>query len=355
MTLVRREKGDMTPLPDGVVARVQLSPYRLQLAGIRTSPVEYMQLQHEVAAGGMLEAESPASSSLVMTTEVFERDAALLAVGQEAQLSCEAFPGETFSARIAELTPAAIPAAGRRVRLRLENARGELRPGLFAAAKFRIPVARLAAQRRVELDRWRDRAAVAAGFAAIGRLDGFPPVEGPLFALLEAGVRHAAAREGYVLAVPESAVIDTGTRRVVYVETMEGMFDAVVVRLGRRCGDHYPVRAGLDPGQRVATAGAILLDAETRLNPNVAATYFGSGPRTQTGSQAAPGAASSTGADDRQLIARQKVCPVTGGDLDAMGGPVKLLVDGRVVFICCEGCEKPLRQKPALYLPKLPK
>jgi len=180
-------------------------------------------------------------------------------------------------------------------------------------------------------------------------------VEGSLFALLEAGVRHGAARAGYVLALPESAVIDTGSRRVVYLETMKGQFDAVEVRLGRRCGDHYPVRAGLDPGQRVATAGAILLDAETRLNPNVAATYFGSGPRTQTGSQAAPGAASSTGADDRQLIARQKVCPVTGGDLDAMGGPVKLVVNGRVVFICCEGCEKPLRQKPALYLSKLPK
>ena len=44
MTLVRRQKGEMTPLPDGVVARVQLSPYRIQLAGIRTSTVEYRRL-----------------------------------------------------------------------------------------------------------------------------------------------------------------------------------------------------------------------------------------------------------------------------------------------------------------------
>src|SRR5262245_55213668 len=80
MTLVRREKGDMTPLPDGVVARVQLSPYRLQLAGIRTSPVEFLRLEHEVVAGGLLEAESASSStsSLVLATEVFERDAATL-------------------------------------------------------------------------------------------------------------------------------------------------------------------------------------------------------------------------------------------------------------------------------------
>jgi hypothetical protein len=157
-----------------------------------------------------------------------------------------------------------------------------------------------------------------------------------------------------VLAVPESAVIDTGTRRVVYVETMAGMFDAVEVRLGRRAGDHYPVHAGIEPGQRVATAGAILLDAETRLNPNVAATYFGSGSRAQTGSQPASGASPSA-TDDRELIARQKVCPVMGIDLYAMKGPVRLVVDGRVVFICCKGCEDKLRRKPAFYLQKLPK
>src|SRR5262249_29030698 len=152
----------------------------------------------------------------------------------------------------------------------------------------------------------------------------------------------------------ESAVIDTGTRRVVYVESMPNTFDAVEVRLGRRCGDFYPVRSGVASGQRVATAGAVLLDAETRLNPSLAASYFGSGPRTPTRArQATPGA--SPASDDRELIARQKICPVGGGDLDAMGGPVKLVVDGRVVFVCCEGCEKPLREKPAFYLQKLPK
>src|SRR5262245_7137868 len=56
MVLVRRQKGEMTPLPDGVVARVQLSPYRIQLAGIRTVPVEFRPLEYEVTAAGLLEA-----------------------------------------------------------------------------------------------------------------------------------------------------------------------------------------------------------------------------------------------------------------------------------------------------------
>jgi Cu(I)/Ag(I) efflux system membrane fusion protein len=357
MTLVRRQKGDMTPLPDGVVARVQLSPYRIQLAGIRTAPVEFRRLEHEVSAGGLLEAESrsSASSSLVLTTEIFERDAALLSVGQEAQLSCDACPGEAFTARIADVATAGVPTAGRRIRLRVENPRGELRPGAYASAKFRIPVSRLDTQHRAELDRWRDRSAVGMSLAALGRPDGFPPVEGPLFALFDAAVRQAAAREGFVLAVLESAVIDTGSRKVVFVETMAGMFDAVEVQLGRRAGDYYPVRSGLEFGQRVATAGAVLLDAETRLNPALAATYFGSGSRTQSGARQPPAGSTSPGPDDRQLIAKQKTCPVTGADLDSMGGPVRLIVDGRVVFICCDHCEKTLRQKSAFYLAKLPK
>jgi hypothetical protein len=357
MTLVRRQKGDMTPLPDGVVARVQLSPYRLQLAGIRTSPVDYVRLEYEVTAAGVLEGSAGANGTpgLTLTAGVFERDAVMLAPGQEGIVSCDACPGELAAARVAELLPAAVPAAGRRVRVRIENPTPELHQGLFAVAKFRTAAPRLDSSRRRELARWRDRLAVGLALNSLGRLDG-PSPDAALPALLDAGVRSAAARQGHALAVPESAVIDTGSRQVVYRESMPGTFDAVEVRLGRRCGDYYPVLAGLEFGQRVATAGAVLLDAETRLNPNVAATYFGSGPRTspqpppQSGSPASP-----SPADDRQLIARQKVCPVTGEDLESMGGPVKVVIDGRAVFVCCKSCEKPLRGKPEKYLPKLPK
>jgi Cu(I)/Ag(I) efflux system membrane fusion protein len=140
---------------------------------------------------------------------------------------------------------------------------------------------------------------------------------------------------------------------VVYVEVMPGMFDAVEVRLGRRYGDFYPVVSGLEPGQRVAAAGAVLLDAETRLNPSVAASYFGAATRAATPPPPpGPGSASD---EDRLLAEKQKLCPVTGEPLDSMGGPVKVVVDGRTVFVCCKSCEKPLRAKAAQYLSKLPK
>ena len=82
---------------------------------------------------------------------------------------------------------------------------------------------------------------------------------------------------GQVLAVPRSAVVDAGKRQVVFVESMPGMFDGVEAVLGPRCGDYYPVVRGLSAGQRVAFAGAFLLDAETRLNPGLASAYFGAG------------------------------------------------------------------------------
>ncbi|MFO0848557.1 MAG: hypothetical protein U0871_08380 [Gemmataceae bacterium] len=137
----------------------------------------------------------------------------------------------------------------------------------MAVARHRVPLSQTDAARRQRLGRWRDQ------LAASLFID-------PLAALTDAAVAQAAAHAGLTLAVPESAVIDTGSRRVVYLESMPGMYDAVEVAVGRRCGDLYPVRGGLDFGQRVVTAGAVLLDAETRLNPALAASYFGAGART---------------------------------------------------------------------------
>src|SRR5262245_14187483 len=59
MTLVCRARGDVARLPDGVVARMQLSPYRLWLGGIRTAAVEYTPLAKAIEAPGTVEAVGP--------------------------------------------------------------------------------------------------------------------------------------------------------------------------------------------------------------------------------------------------------------------------------------------------------
>jgi hypothetical protein len=162
---------------------------------------------------------------------------------------------------------------------------------------------------------------------------------------------------GECLALPESAVIDSGSLQVVYVESMPGMFDGVAVQLGPRVGDLFPVQAGLRPGQRVATRGAFLIDAETRLNPSLAVGYFGAaGNRVASSSATSPRRRAKKGklsAEDLKLVEQQKICPVTGADLHAMGGPVPVELPGRRVFICCAGCEASLRKDPDKHLKKL--
>jgi Cu(I)/Ag(I) efflux system membrane fusion protein len=79
--------------------------------------------------------------------------------------------------------------------------------------------------------------------------------------------RLAPPPEDEVLSVPESAVIDTGSRNVVYVEVGSGVFEGREVVLGPRVGNRFPVLEGLARGQKVAAAGAFLIDAESRLNP----------------------------------------------------------------------------------------
>jgi len=70
---------------------------------------------------------------------------------------------------------------------------------------------------------------------------------------------------GEVLAVPESAVIDTGRRQFVFVEMKKGMYMPVQVKLGRKGEGYYEVLHGLKEGQKVVVKGTFLLDAEAQI------------------------------------------------------------------------------------------
>jgi len=173
--------------------------------------------------------------------------------------------------------------------------------------------------------------------------------------------QRPSENEAAQLAVPAEAVVHRGDDALVYVETMPGMFDGVRVQLGPREGDVYRVAAGLQAGQRVVAAGAFLLDAESRLNPSLSTQYFGANAQTNASRQPplpqrrdgakSPFAALSD--EDRMLVERQRICPVTEAALGSMGTPLALTIEGRKVFICCRGCEGKLRAEPAKYLARL--
>jgi membrane fusion protein, copper/silver efflux system len=69
--------------------------------------------------------------------------------------------------------------------------------------------------------------------------------------------------------VPDTAVIDAGPRRVVFVETAPGQFTSRDVVVGTRRDGQALIRSGVRAGERVAVSANFLLDSETRLRGSV--------------------------------------------------------------------------------------
>jgi Cu(I)/Ag(I) efflux system membrane fusion protein len=217
----------------------------------------------------------------------------LVRVGQAVEATVPAYPGETFKGRVAFVQPHLDPATRTvEVRYDLDNADHRLLPGFFATVTLRTPVA--------ETPMFRGRVARASGVdagkvvtvasqkicpvtnAALGSM-GEPiaaEVEGRTVwtccgscpPRLKASPAKFLARlapppRDGVLSVPETAVIDTGTLTMVYVEAEPGVYEGRKVVLGPRSGDRFPVLEGLHPGETVVAAGAFLVDAESRLDP----------------------------------------------------------------------------------------
>ncbi|MEW6668935.1 MAG: efflux RND transporter periplasmic adaptor subunit [Thermodesulfobacteriota bacterium] len=70
---------------------------------------------------------------------------------------------------------------------------------------------------------------------------------------------------GERLAIPEAAVLDTGTRQIVYVDTDDDFFAARQIRAGDRAGGMVEVLSGLRAGERVASSAVFLIDSEAKL------------------------------------------------------------------------------------------
>jgi membrane fusion protein, copper/silver efflux system len=406
MTLVRRKRGEALALPDGVMARMQLSPYRIQLAGIQTAPAKFQPLKREFESSGVV---TRTGNDATVLLDIPARQAPWIAPDQIAKVTCSELPGrDPIVGRVESVERRSTDGSEYlHTTIVVSDPPRDLRPGMCAVVQVATPMATLEPFCSLPSDPPRlstgeprtvyaclehpENLTIDAGRCPIDRkprdprsLTDFQRVrwwcpmhpkvtaDRPGSACQACGGMVLKARvisfspAGQVLTVPQSAVVDAGARKVVFVESMPGMFDGVEVVLGPRCGDLYPVVRGLEAGKRVAFAGAFLLDAETRLNPSLAAGYFGagrgeravgSGPLASATKPAVPAAAAAfqeLAPEDRPLAERQKLCPVTNKPLGSMGTPARVVVSGQVVFLCCDGCEGALKRETAKYLAKLP-
>jgi Cu(I)/Ag(I) efflux system membrane fusion protein len=337
------------------------------------SPQSGYVIDRGIVAGASLERgttllEVADLSAVWIEAEVYEKDVAFLQVGQPIEARVQASSQRTFAGRLALIYPR-LEAATRtnRVRFELANPNHQLRPGMFATVTIQT---------------------------SLQAIEPFRSVAGttPQVMLTSASSAERTAPAEFPV-VPERAVVDTGLKKVVYVERAPGLFEGVEVELGPRVTlqdgprlvDYYPVLAGLRLGDRVAAAGAFLIDAETRLNPAAAATYFGASGSPQSsarigsqGPQAAhPGTESPAAKDsvksppaeepsdedlanvaqlpdgDRQQALQQRWCPVTGKPLGSMGVPYKITLRDQTVWLCCKGCVSKAKRSPDEMLAKI--
>ena len=156
-------------------------------------------------------------STIWLLADVFEQDIALVHVGQAVNISVNAYPGKELKGKIAYIYPTVTPETRTaKVRVELANPDGILKPDMYASIQL---------------------------------------MSGPISG-------HDGAS---VLAVPDSAVIDSGTRQVVLVQLAEGLFEPREVKLGIRSDGYVAVAEGLSEGEDVVVRANFLIDAESNL------------------------------------------------------------------------------------------
>lgn len=151
-------------------------------------------------------------SSVWVVADVFEQDIGGVKTGARATVTLDAYPGQTFAGTVTYVYPA-LKAETRTVPVRIElaNPGQRLKPAMFAQ------------------------------------------------------VTLAAGGPAPVLTVPDSAVIDSGTRRIVLVQVGEGRFEPREVKTGSRGEGYVEVSDGVRDGERVVVSANFLLDAESNL------------------------------------------------------------------------------------------
>ncbi len=184
---------------------------------VLTAPADAVVIEKPVVQGARFEPGETILrladlSTVWVIAKVPAAQAAGIKVGQPGRFETVALPGQVALGEVTFVQPV-IDAQTRTVdvRIALPNPAGELRPGLYGT---------------VLLDE---------------------------------------SEAGPVLTVPRSAVLDSGTRQVVLVETGPGRFAPRDVSLGRRGGDRIEILGGLAEGEQVVVSANFLIDAESNL------------------------------------------------------------------------------------------
>jgi RND family efflux transporter MFP subunit len=162
-------------------------------------------------------------STIWVRADVYQPDLPSVHTGQSVEITSDSLPGTTLHGRVGFLDTSINPQTRTAsARIQVPNPSMRLRPGMFVQVRF------------------------------------------------------AAAAGHDVLAIPRSAVLDTGLRKFVYVAKANGEFEGRQVQLGPASTDYYPVLTGLKEGERIVSQGSFLIDSQTRITAGMTGMFGGS-------------------------------------------------------------------------------
>jgi membrane fusion protein, copper/silver efflux system len=173
---------------------------------VRKSAVQGMKVQPGEALFDLVD-----TATVWVVADVYEQELALVRTGQKAEITLGSLPGKAFVSAIEYVSPIlAGETRTAKIRFTLNNPAGVLKPQMFANVEINIPL-------------------------------------------------------GQRLVVPDSAVINTGARQLVYVDKGEGYFEPREVTLGVMAEGRSEIISGVKAGEKVAAAATFLIDSEARL------------------------------------------------------------------------------------------
>jgi membrane fusion protein, copper/silver efflux system len=150
-------------------------------------------------------------SSLWIIADIYEYEVPLVKVGQTALVTLPYYSGRSYRATVNYIYPSLDPVSRTvQVRLSMKNPGLMLKPEMFANVEIMVS-------------------------------------------------------SGLKLVIPREAVIDSGTRQIVYVEKKPGLFEMRDVTLGQRGEDYVEILKGIKRGERVVSSGNFLIDSESQL------------------------------------------------------------------------------------------
>ena len=174
--------------------------------------IEKMVQQGEYVTTGQVLFNIADLSRVWVEAEVYENELPNIAIGQQVEIRSRSLAANALSGRIAFIYPFLDPKTRSiKVRIEMQTPGMLLKPEMFVNAIIRVGLSK-------------------------------------------------------AVVVPISAVIDTGKRQVVWVESSPGLFERREVQTGGRSGEKIQIFSGLRAGEKVAISGGYLIDSESQLN-----------------------------------------------------------------------------------------